>query len=275
MIKPDVASPRPPGRGGRNVGIETNMTEAVSGTLYYELMAAWYSIGDEDAMRKYNDKIFKSVNKNFGRHLDGRAAAMPKKYHHVYEWGGVGNSKSRLWKLQKRNTGNDRMIIRYDFLTSKKVAPIHPSLQKPGPSGKFVKKSTVFKNKAFVMENGIPVTIRPKTAKWLAIPSTFDFNSTATINFTRGPVRIQNPGGTGVRFSFAQTFNGYFSSGLAVKHLNSDGTLQTPARLTRKAGEDVPSAIYRISSRRGVDKQMIEEMALRNVRKYMMGEYDG
>jgi hypothetical protein len=274
MIKPDVATPRTPTTSGRNIKIESNLTAAVSGTLYYELMAAWYSIGDEAAMRKYNDKIFKSVSKNFGRYLDARAAVMPKKYHHVYEWGAVGNPGSRLWRLQKRNTGNDRMMIRYDFLTSKRVAPIHPSLQQPGPSGKFVKKSTVFKNKAFVMENGIPVTIRPKTAKWLAIPSTFDLKSKATITFSRGPVRIQNPGGSGVRFSFAQTFGGYFSSGLAVKQLNSDGTIQTPARLTRRVGEDVPSAIYKFSARRGVDKQMIDQLAQMNVRKYMMGEYN-
>jgi hypothetical protein len=58
MIKPDVAVPRPSAPGGRNLSIETNMTSAVSGTLYYELMAAWYSIGDEAAMRKYNDKIW-------------------------------------------------------------------------------------------------------------------------------------------------------------------------------------------------------------------------
>jgi hypothetical protein len=124
------------------------------------------------------------------------------------------------------------------------------------------------------MENGIPVTIRPKTAKWLAIPSTFDLKSKATITFSKGPVRIQNPGGPGVRFSFAQTFNGYFSSGLAVKHLTADGTMQTPARLTRKVGEDVPSAIYKFSSRRGVDKATIDRLAQMNARKYMMGEYD-
>ena len=261
---------------GRDIKIETNVTEAVSGVLYYELMTFWYAGVDPAAMRKYNDKIFNNVNKNFNKYMDQRARALPTKYHHVYEWNMIGRPGGRLWKLRKRNSGNASMEIRYDFLTSKVRAPIHPLLAKAGPTGKRVTKSTIFKNKAYVMEEGIPVTIRPKNGKYLAIPNIYGFDPTTRrgdVIFTQGPVVVKQPGGPGVKYSFAKTFSGYFSSGLAVKDLQNSRALDTPARITKKAGEDIPSAIYKVSSSRGVDKDFIAGIARRNVEKYERGEY--
>jgi hypothetical protein len=269
MPKPDVVLPKHLAPGGRTVTIHTNLAEAVSGALYYELMVAWHAGGSPEAMRKYNDKIYQGVEKNFGQYVDARARLMPKKYHHVYEWGGNGIKTARLWRMRKRNNGDSAMYLRYDFLTSKKVAPIHPSLQIPGPNGKVVKRSTVFKNKAFIMDEGIPVTVRRKQAKWLAMPETYSFERKQGIIFSKGPVTVKFPGGPDVRFSFAKTFSGYFSSGLAVKQLKSSGVLDTPARLTRLAGNDVPSAIYSATvASRGINKAGIESMAKRNVERY-------
>lgn len=272
-VKPNVSTPSPLPKGGKNIQIDTNLVEAVSGVLYYELMAYWYSVASPQAMRQYNNKIFKAVDINYGKYLDQKARVLPKSYHHVYEWNMLGKKEGRLWKLRKRNSSDSSMEIRYDFLTSKKVAPINPKLATPGPTGKRVTRSSIFKNKAYVMEEGIPVHIKLKQAQFLAIPNIYGFNGRGDIIFSKGPITVQQPGGPGVKYSFAKTFSGYFSSGLAVKELNAGKVLQTPARLTQKVGEDVPSAIYKASVRRGVDKNFIEDIARRNAEKYGREEY--
>lgn len=275
MARPDIATPIvQPKRSGGKITTETNLVSAVSGTLFYELMVFWYAIGDDRAMSRYNDKIFEKLKKNYGKYLDGKARAMPRQYHHVYEWNMLGKEAGRLWKLTKRNSGKNTMDIKYQFIQSKRVAPIDPILRTPGPTGKVVKKSSVFKNKAFVMEENLPVTMRPKNGKWLAIPNRFVFSPGKNIMFSRGPVTVRNPGGNDTKYSFAKTFNGYFASGLAVKDLKASGVLDTPARITKRAGENVPSAIARASFSRGVDKEFIARLAQAEVEAQAGREYN-
>ncbi len=263
MAKPDIFVPTGVGLGrGRQITTDTNLVAAVSGTLYYQLMVFWHAIGDDRAQEKYNDKVYDVFSENFGRYMDAKARAMPKKYHHVYEWSQVGQQNGRLWRL-KRNKDRDGISVRYTFVQSKRVAPIHPVLREPGPTGKVVKRSAIFRNKAFVMEEGLPVTVRRRGARWLAIPaqSMLVFSPGKNIIFSKGPVTIPNPGGNDTKLSFARTFSGYFSSGLAMKELKSSGVLDTPARITKRAGENVPSAISRATFSRGVDKQLIDRLA--------------
>lgn len=272
--KPRISTPTP-NRGvskGR-IKTSTNIIPAVSGTLYYEMMVWWYANADDTVMKKYNDKVFSEVDKNFGKYMDAKSTVSPKRYHHVYEWNSIGQKPGRLWKLRKRNSGSSSFQIRYDFLTSKRVAPIHPSLKIPGKNGKVVKKSAIFARKAYVMEEGLPVTIKRRSANWLAMPKRYEFTGPNNIFFAKGPVRVANQGGREVKFSFARTFDGYFSSGLATKQLQDGRVLDTPARITKRVGEDVPSAIYRVSSSRGVDKGFIEGIAKARVLQAAAREY--
>jgi hypothetical protein len=274
MTKPNIIMPVvAESTRGKRVSVSTNVVPVVSGVLYYELMVAWHATMDEKTMKMYNDKIFKEVDKNFGKYMDGRASAMPTKYHHVYEWNQVGKRNGRLWKMRKRQTSKTNMAIRYDFLTSKRPAPINPILLQPGPSGKVVKRTSIFKNKAFVMEEGLPVTMRPKNGRWLAIPRNSNFTSGRNILFSQGPVTVRNPGGVATKFAFSRTFSGYFSSGLATKDLNRGRVLQTPARITKKAGENIPSAISGVRTSRGLDKNFIDSIAQSRVEMYAQGEY--
>lgn len=256
------------------VKVDTNLEQAVMGTLNYELDVFWYANVDEKSMRRYNEKIFKHLNSNFGKYLDAKASVQKDKYHHVYEWRGLGRKESRLWRLSKVQTSPSSMNIKYYFVNSTKVADIHPSLKIPGPSGKFVKRSTVFKKKAYVMEEGLPVTVRRKGARWLAIPVKYDFTGKGNIMFSRGPVTVRNPGGVNVRYSFAKTFAGYFSSGLAIKQLSDSGALQTTARITKRAGENVPSAIYGATARSGVSRSFVRNLAKASVEREWAREDD-
>ena len=115
--------------------------------------------------------------------------------------------------------------------------------------------------------------MRPKNGQWLAIPRSSSFGVGRNIMFSQGPITVYNPGGIGTKFSFAKAFSGYFSSGLAVKELNRGKVLQTPARITKKAGENVPSAIAGVRTSRGVDKNFIDSIARQRVEMFARREY--
>jgi hypothetical protein len=67
------------------------------------------------------------------------------------------------------------------------------------------------------MENGIPVTIRPRAAQVLA----FDDNGETV--FTRGPVEVLNPGGTQVEGGFEKTFDMFFNRYFSQAFLRTSG----------------------------------------------------
>jgi hypothetical protein len=67
------------------------------------------------------------------------------------------------------------------------------------------------------MEEGIPVTIRPRLAQALA----FDDNG-ETI-FTKSPVRVDNPGGTQVEGGFERVFDMFFNRYFSQAFLRVSG----------------------------------------------------
>jgi hypothetical protein len=74
-----------------------------------------------------------------------------------------------------------------------------------------------FYDKARIMEQGIPVTIRPKFAQVLA----FDDNGEQV--FTRGPVEVLNPGGTEVEGGFERVFDMFFNTYFSQAFLRTSG----------------------------------------------------
>jgi hypothetical protein len=67
------------------------------------------------------------------------------------------------------------------------------------------------------MEEGIPVTIRPRVAEVLA----FDENGETV--FTKGPVRIDNPGGSQVEGGFEKVFDMFFNRYFSQAFLRVSG----------------------------------------------------
>lgn len=134
------------------------------------------------------------------------ARSNKESFHHVYEWLGSGQETSRLFRVIKKNNSPGSASVYYRFNTSKKKAPISSILKVPGPTGKVVTRSGVFKNKAEVMESGSEVSFI--TRRTIAIPSG------KSISFIPPGknVRIKSPGGPSVAGSFNRHFLTWWSA---------------------------------------------------------------
>ena len=139
-----------------------------------------------------------------GLYIDSMARMSPKNFHHVYEWGQVGDQGGRLFEMNYIVSGS---LIRFDgkFLPSKTTAP---------------NATTPFVNKAEVMESGISITIEPRNSNFLV----FEGEDGDTV-FTQGPVVINEPGGPGVAGSFTAAvetfFTQYFTNSMMKPMLQS------------------------------------------------------
>jgi hypothetical protein len=77
--------------------------------------------------------------------------------------------------------------------------------------------TTPFYNKAKIMEEGIPVTIRPTKSKVLK------FNGPNGEVFTSRPVKVENPGGDLVLGGFESTFDEFMTRYFKQSFLRASG----------------------------------------------------
>lgn len=137
----------------------------------------------------FNQQLGEYTVDALGKYIDSQARMNPDALHHVYEWGSIGDSGSRLFSITPK--------------ASKRV--IHFS-GKFLPSKTSVNGGDVFVNKAEVMENGISVTVEPVNSSVLV------FEDEGETVFTANAVYIANPGGDEVAGSFAAVVEDFFSS---------------------------------------------------------------
>jgi hypothetical protein len=162
------------------------------------LNIAEYSLGFLDGIQRgkkiFLDNMGKGVIYTLGRYIDVEAKANSAALHHVYEWYQVGSPNARLFDLDY-SVSNVGLSINSTFKQSRTLAE---------------DGTTPFYNKANIMENGIPVTIKPKR-------TALKFNSGGQEIFTKRPVTVVNPGGDMVQGSFERTFDefmrNYFTQG--------------------------------------------------------------
>lgn len=152
-----------------------------------------YSIGFLEGIHKGKTAFLKTmgletveVMKEF---IDSNARVNPEMLHHIYEWNQTGSPSARLYDISY-TTSNLGLSFMSSFRQSTSI--------KNG-------SRTPFYDKARIMEEGIPVTIRPKVAQVLV----FDDNGEEV--FTRGPVEVRNPGGTAVEGGFEKVFDMFFN----------------------------------------------------------------
>lgn len=148
-----------------------------------------YSYGFLDGVQKgkkiFLDKLGKEVIFALGQYIDVEARSNPSALHHVYEWNQVGSPSARLFDINY-TVSNLGLTLNSKFRQSKTVS---------GDS------NTPFYNKAYIMENGIPVTIKPKRNSVLA------FEDGGQTVFTKKSVTVRNPGGNEVSGSFERVFD--------------------------------------------------------------------
>jgi hypothetical protein len=133
--------------------------------------------------------------------IDSNARVNPDMLHHVYEWNQTGSPSARLYDISY-TTSNLGLSFRSSFRQSTSI--------KNG-------SRTPFYDKARIMEEGIPVTIRPRVAQVLV------FEDNGETVFTKNEVRVDNPGGTEVQGGFEKVFDMFFNRYLSQAFLRVSG----------------------------------------------------
>ncbi len=136
--------------------------------------------------------------------IDVNARINPESLHHVYEWYRTGSPDARLYDITY-TVSNLGLSFRSTFRQSQVV--------KDG-------SKVPFYDKAKIMEQGLPVKIKPVTAKVLA------FNVGGQQVFTNKEVTVVNPGGSAAAGGFEKTFNNFFDRYFAQSFLLSSGIIK-------------------------------------------------
>jgi hypothetical protein len=164
-----------------------------------------YSVGFLEGVHKGKTVFLKTLGletvelmKEF---IDSNARVNPQMLHHIYEWNQTGRPNARLYDISY-TVSNLGLSFRSSFSQSTSI--------KDG-------SRTPFYDKARIMEEGIPVVIRPKVAQVLA------FEDNGETVFTQGPVRVDNPGGTEVQGGFEKVFEMFFNRYFSQAFLRVSG----------------------------------------------------
>jgi hypothetical protein len=166
------------------------------------------------------------MSQEFTEYMSVMAASQPARFHHVYEWGEAGNPGAKLWDDKLVGGGNNR-IATFQWRASKQIVPVRSDFQEAG-----VKQIHVFVWKAPVMEYGRPLTIEPKRGKILAYftgPTTPE--GKYKMQFTRNPIRVNNPGGKMTTGSFTREYVSWWGGS------GADGVFES--RVRRVLEEDL------------------------------------
>jgi hypothetical protein len=164
-----------------------------------------YSVGFLEGVQKGKTVFLKTMGMEtvelMKEFIDSNARVNPDMLHHIYEWNQTGSPSARLYDISY-TTSNLGLSFRSSFSQSTSI--------KNG-------SRTPFYDKARIMEEGIPVTIRPKAAQVLA------FEDNGETVFTQGPVRVDNPGGTEVQGGFEKVFDMFFNRYFSQAFLRVSG----------------------------------------------------
>jgi hypothetical protein len=132
--------------------------------------------------------------------------AQPSRYHHVYEWGQIGDPNAKLWDDVLTGGGNNR-VATFRWRASKQLVPVREDFAAVG-----VKKIHVFVWKAPVMEYAKTVHIEPQRGSFLA---TFTGPTTPKgkykMSLIRGGIDVTNPGGKLVKGAFTAAYVNWWS----------------------------------------------------------------
>lgn len=181
----------------KNTNIRDTSVAQISAAIYYKSSVISKLSSNTAFQEKFRRVIFNQIEVDFGNYLDSQARSKPKTLHHVYEWKKVGVKEGRLFKLKSDKESGLSFKITYDFLQSKTNVP-----------SKRGNKKYKFANKAFIMENGVPVKISPRAAERLV----FEVDGYTVFMPKGASVTVSKPGGgkaTGrFRIAYAQFFTG-------------------------------------------------------------------
>jgi hypothetical protein len=164
-----------------------------------------YSNGFVEGANAGKQELFETIGQKtreiLNQFIDANARTNDAVLHHVYEWHQSGLPNARLFDIEYRTTGGG-LTFNSTFSQS---SSIKSGSTKP------------FYDKARIMEQGIPVTIKAKNSKVLA----FDDNGQEV--FTKSPVTVKDPGGVAVQGGFERTVDSFFNSYWKQSFLKASG----------------------------------------------------
>lgn len=184
--------------------INVRVSETSSKSLYAEIEKKIDGMKELNTVRTKNQILsaeFSMSAIKFVKTTNLLARSAKKHFHHVYDWNGVGAEPSRLFRIIKTQESSGTASIYYKFNNSRKKAPIAKELSTPGPSGRKVTRSGIFKRKAEIMESGKSVNFT--TSRYIA----FSPKGKGIVFIPPGKsITIKNPGGADTVGSFEKHF---------------------------------------------------------------------
>jgi hypothetical protein len=164
-----------------------------------------YSVGFLEGIQAGKTKFLNNVGtmtkELLEQYIDSNARVNPKALHHIYEWSKVGSPDARLYNINYTISN-----LGLSFVSSLKQS----TSIKDG-------SSVPFYNKAKIMEEGTPVTIRPTRSNVLV------FEDGGETIFTKGEVVIQSPGGIETTGSFERVLDTFFNRYFTQAFLKTSG----------------------------------------------------
>ena len=164
-----------------------------------------YAFGFLDGAQKGKTVFLKNLGvgtiEAMAKYVDVSARGNPAALQHVYEWYQTGSPSSRLFNITY-TVSNLGLSINSKFTQSRDIK----------------KESNVpFYNKAKIMEEGIPVVIKPVRSPVLV----FDENGQTV--FTKNPITVRNPGGSQAQGSFEKTMDEFILRYFKQSFLRASG----------------------------------------------------
>lgn len=204
----------------------------ISAFLYYQANVAARLESNKAFQRLFKTTIFNQIEKDFGLFIDSQARTKPKSLHHVYEWNKTGQATARLFKLNQLDGVGLSFRINYEFKISKSSVPSKNREQT---------SRYVFERKAAVMEKGMPVVIRPKSAERLV----FEIDGEKVFMPKGKSVTVRSPGGRASTNQFNLAYSRYFSGPMVSHSIKASGFQNIFGSKFEKAMR-VPSSISKV-----------------------------
>lgn len=217
--------------GIKGTNLQDSTVAQISAALYYQSNVIAKLMTNEGFKNKFQTMIYNQISEDFGSYVDSQARVKPKSLHHVYEWKQTGKQTARLFELNKLSKDGLSFQIGYDFKLSKSKVP----------KDKKSKNSYVFARKAFIMEEGKPITISPKASKRLV----FEVNGYTVFMPKGASVVVRRPGGTATTSSFKMAYQYFFKSNLVNLSIKKSG-FQNVFNGAMSKALGVPSSIRRV-----------------------------
>ena len=196
---------------GSAPGVLRDSTVAqISAFLYYEAAVLSKLTTNAEFKNLFKTTIFNQIEKDFGAYVDSQARIRPRSLHHMYEWNKAGVPTARLFKLSRMDIDGLSFRINYDFKLSKSSVPSKNKKQK---------KKYVFANKALVMETGMPIIIRPRSAERLV----FELDGETVFMPKGSSVTVRRPGGAQATHQFSLSYGRFFGGQLVNASIKSSG----------------------------------------------------